>query len=102
LPKNRPPSYTAADYAKTRDSIQASGMKILDDDGKQARLAIGNTMIVARTRSSGKPMGLIDHIGYAVDLKDKNEIFAEVKKHGFKPEPMEGRETGVHVRIQMI
>ncbi len=74
-------------------------MKVLDDDGKkQARLGIGNTMIVARTGSNGKPIGLIDHIGYAVDLKDKNEIFAEIKKRGFKPEPMEGRETGVHVK----
>ena len=93
-------SYTVADYSKTRDFYSGLlGMKVLDDDGKkQVRLAIGNTMIVARTGSSGKPLGLIDHIGYAVDLKDKNEIFAEVKKRGFKPEPMEGRETGVHVK----
>ena len=94
-------SYTVADYAKTRDFYSGLlGMKVIDDDGKrQARLSIGNTLIVARTGSSGKPIGLIDHIGYAVDLKDKNAIFAEVKKRGFTPEPMKGAdETGVHVK----
>jgi catechol 2,3-dioxygenase-like lactoylglutathione lyase family enzyme len=93
-------SYTVADYAKTRDFYTGLlGMKLLDDDGKkQARLSIGNNVIVARTGSSGKPMGLIDHIGYAVNLKDKDAIFAEVKKRGFTPQPMEGRETGVHVK----
>jgi catechol 2,3-dioxygenase-like lactoylglutathione lyase family enzyme len=93
-------SYTVADYAKTRDFYSGLlGMKVLDDDGKrQARLSTGNTVIVARTGSSGKPTGLIDHIGYGVDLKDKTAIFAEIKKRGFTPEPMQDRETGVHVR----
>lgn len=93
-------SYTVNDYAKTRDFYSGLlGMKVLDDDGKrQARLAIGNTLIVARTGSPGKPKGLIDHIGYAVDLKDKDAIFAGVKKLGFTPQPMKGaEETGVHV-----
>ena len=93
-------SYTVTNYAKTRDFYSGLlGMKVLDDDGKrQARLSIGNTLIVARTGSAGKPMGLIDHIGYAVDLKDKDAIFAEVKKLGYTPQPMKGSaETGVHV-----
>jgi catechol 2,3-dioxygenase-like lactoylglutathione lyase family enzyme len=93
-------SYTVADYAKTRDFYSGLlGLKVIDDDGKtQARLSIGNALIVARTGSSGKPKGLIDHIGYAVDLKDKDAIFAAVKKLGFTPEPMKGaEETGVHV-----
>src|ERR1700688_4060579 len=81
-------SYTVADYAKTRDFYSGLlGMKVLDDDGKrQARLSAGNNVIVARTGSSGKPTGLIDHIGYAVDLKDKTAIFAEIKRLGYTPQ----------------
>lgn len=93
-------SYTVADYAKTRDFYtKLLGMKVLDDDGKgQARLGIGNNIIVARTGGAGKPKGLIDHIGYSVNLKDKDAIFAEVKKRGYTPQPMKGTsETGVHV-----
>lgn len=93
-------SYTVADYAKTRDFyVRLLGMKVLDDDGKgQARLGIGNNIIVARTGGAGKPKGLIDHIGYSVNLKDKDTIFAEIKKRGYTPQPMKGAsETGVHV-----
>lgn len=92
-------SYTVADYAKTRDFYtRLLGMKVLDDDGKgQARLGIGNNIIVARTGGAGKPKGLIDHIGYSVNLKDKNAIFAEIKKRGYNPQPMKGDETGVHI-----
>jgi hypothetical protein len=36
---------------------------------------------------------LIDHIGYPVNLKDKEAIFAEIKKLG---QPMKGSEPSVH------
>ena len=92
-------SYTVADYAKTREFYTGLlGMKVLDDDGKgQARLGIGSNVIVARTGGAGRPKGLIDHIGYSVNLKDKDAIFAEIKKRGYTPQPMKGPETGVHV-----
>lgn len=92
-------SYTVADYAKTRDFYSGLlGMKVLDDDGKgQARLGIGNNIIVARTGEAGKPKGLIDHIGYSVNLKDKDAIFAEIKKRGYNPQPVKAAETGVHI-----
>jgi catechol 2,3-dioxygenase-like lactoylglutathione lyase family enzyme len=93
-------SYTVADYAKTRDFYSGLlGLKVSGDDGKkQCRLSTGNTVLVARSAASGKPHGLIDHIGYATELKDKAAIEAAVKRHGYTPEPGKSSETGVHVK----
>jgi catechol 2,3-dioxygenase-like lactoylglutathione lyase family enzyme len=93
-------SYTVADYAKTRDFYSGLlGLKISDDDGKkQCRLSAGNAVIVARTGSATKPYGLIDHIGYATELKDKPAIEAALKRRGVNPEPGTSTETGVHVK----
>jgi catechol 2,3-dioxygenase-like lactoylglutathione lyase family enzyme len=93
-------SYTVANYAKTRDFYTGLlGMKVLEDDGKkQCRLSTGNTVIVARNGSSGKPTGLIDHIGYATSVKDKDTLFAEIKRRGYNPEPLVAREGGVHIK----
>ena len=93
-------SYTVADYAKTRDFyVGLLGLKVADDDGKkQCRLSTGNTVVVARTGSGTKPHGLIDHIGYATEFKDKPTIEAALKRRGISPEPGNASETGVHVR----
>ena len=93
-------SYTVADYAKTRDFYSSLlGLKVSGDDGKkQCRLSTGNTVLVARTAAPGQPHGLIDHIGYATELKDKAAIEAAVKRLGYTPEPGKASETGVHVK----
>src|SRR5258706_5507079 len=92
-------SYTVADYAKTRDFYTGLlGLRVSGDDGKnQCRLSTGNTVLVARTGAPGKPHGLIDHIGYATELKDKAAIEAGVKRLGYTPQPSKSSETGVHV-----
>lgn len=93
-------SYTVADYAKTRDFYTGLlGLKVAADDGKkQCRLSTGNTVLVARNGAPGKPHGLIDHIGYATELKDKAAIEAAVKRLGYTPEPSKSSEGGVHVK----
>lgn len=90
-------SYTVTDYAKTRDFyVKLLGLKVDGDDGKkQCRLSTGNNVIVAR---SGKQHGVMDHIGFATELKDKPAIADAIKRLGFTPEPMNPKETGVHVK----
>jgi len=90
-------SYTVADYAKTRDFYsKLLGLKVDGDDGKkQCRLSTGNTVIVAR---SGKQHGLMDHIGFATEMKDKPAIADAIKRLGFTPEPLNPKEAGVHVK----
>jgi catechol 2,3-dioxygenase-like lactoylglutathione lyase family enzyme len=90
-------SYTVSDYAKTRDFYsKLLGLKVDGDDGKkQCRLSTGNTVIVAR---SGKQHGLMDHIGFATEMKDKPAIAEAIKRLGYTPEPMNPKETGVHVK----
>ena len=90
-------SYTVTDYAKTRDFyVKLLGLKVDGDDGKkQCRLSAGNNVIVAR---SGKQHGVMDHIGFATELKDKPAIADAIKRLGFTPEPMNPKETGVHVK----
>ena len=93
-------SYTVADYAKTRDFYsKLLGLKVDGDDGKrQCRLSTGNTVIVARSAASGKLHGLMDHVGFATEMKDKTAIADAIKRLGYTPEPMNPKETGVHVK----
>ena len=93
-------SYTVADYAKTRDFYsKLLGLKVDGDDGKrQCRLSTGNTVIVARSAGAGKAHGLMDHIGFATEVKDKPALADAIKRLGFTPEPMNPKEAGVHVK----
>jgi catechol 2,3-dioxygenase-like lactoylglutathione lyase family enzyme len=81
-------SYQVADYAKTRDFYAGLfGMKVSADDGKQCRLSVGESIIVARTRPSGTPH--VDHIAYTIADWDKNkkvkdEVIAELKNRGLE------------------
>jgi catechol 2,3-dioxygenase-like lactoylglutathione lyase family enzyme len=95
-------SYQVADYAKTRDFYaDLFGMKVSRDDGKQCRLSVGDSLIIARnasSRSSGK-MG-VDHIAYTIanwdtDKKVRDEVGAELKRLG-----LEVRETAGSFHIK--
>ncbi len=79
-------SYQVADYAKTRDFYaDLFGMKVSDDDGKQCRLAVGDTFIIARTRPSNTPR--VDHIAYTIANwdNDKDALGAELNRRGLQP-----------------
>jgi catechol 2,3-dioxygenase-like lactoylglutathione lyase family enzyme len=88
-------SYQVADYAKTRDFYaDLFGMKVSRDDGKQCRLSIGDSLIIARNANS-RPSDTtrVDHIAYTIanwdtDKKVKDAVGAELKRRG-----LEVRET---------
>jgi catechol 2,3-dioxygenase-like lactoylglutathione lyase family enzyme len=85
-------SYQVADYAKTRDFYaDLFGMKVSRDDGKQCRLSVGDSLIIARNRPSDTPR--VDHIAYSIanwdtDKKVRDAVGAELKRRG-----LEVRET---------
>jgi catechol 2,3-dioxygenase-like lactoylglutathione lyase family enzyme len=85
-------SYQVADYAKTRDFYaDLFGMKVSRDDGKQCRLSVGDSLIIARNRPSDTPR--VDHIAYTIanwdtDKKVRDAVGAELKRRG-----LEVRET---------
>jgi len=88
-------SYQVADYAKTRDFYaDLFGMKVSRDDGKQCRLSVGASFIIAHNANS-RPSDTtrVDHIAYTIanwdtDKKVKDAVGAELKRRG-----LEVRET---------
>jgi catechol 2,3-dioxygenase-like lactoylglutathione lyase family enzyme len=84
-----------ADYAKTRDFYaDLFGMKVSRDDGKQCRLSVGDSLIIARNASSrSSDTARVDHIAYTIanwdtDKKVRDAVGAELKRRG-----LEVRET---------
>jgi len=81
-------SYQVADYAKTRDFYaQLLGMKVSDDDGRQARLTFGadETCLVPRNARPGATTPRIDHIAYTIEDWNRERVQAELERRGFKP-----------------
>jgi catechol 2,3-dioxygenase-like lactoylglutathione lyase family enzyme len=84
-------SYQVADYAKTRDFYaDLFGMKVSKDDGKQCRLSVGDSLIIARN-ASGRPSDAtrVDHIAYTIanwdtDKKVREAVGAELKRRGLE------------------
>jgi catechol 2,3-dioxygenase-like lactoylglutathione lyase family enzyme len=82
-------SYQVADYTKTRDFYaDLFGMKVSKDDGKQCRLSVGDSLIIARNASS-RPSDTtrVDHIAYTIanwdtDKKVRDAVGAELKRRG--------------------
>jgi catechol 2,3-dioxygenase-like lactoylglutathione lyase family enzyme len=81
-------SYQVADYAKTRDFYaDLLGMKVSDDDGRQAYLAFGDTFLLPRNARNGGATPRVDHIAYTIDNWDKGAVEAELKRRGLQPRP---------------
>jgi catechol 2,3-dioxygenase-like lactoylglutathione lyase family enzyme len=84
-------SYQVADYTKTRDFYaDLFGMKVSKDDGKQCRLSVGDSLIIARNASS-RPSDTtrVDHIAYTIanwdtDKKVRDAVGAELKRRGLE------------------
>jgi catechol 2,3-dioxygenase-like lactoylglutathione lyase family enzyme len=95
-------SYQVADYVKTRDFYAGLfGMKVSRDDGKQCRLSVGDSLIIARNASS-RPSDTtrVDHIAYTIanwdtDKKVRDAVGAELKRRG-----LEVRETAGSFHIK--
>ena len=76
-------SYRVADYTKTRDFYSGLfGVKVSEDDGKQCRLAVGETMIFPRTWPANTPQ--IDHVCYSVANRDADKDIFKTSLAEFK------------------
>jgi catechol 2,3-dioxygenase-like lactoylglutathione lyase family enzyme len=77
-------SYGTGDYGKIRDFYSdLLGMKVIQDSGKQAIMKFGDSLLIARTSSSGKPE--VDHICYTLANWDEKAVEAELKRRGLDP-----------------
>jgi catechol 2,3-dioxygenase-like lactoylglutathione lyase family enzyme len=92
-------SYTVPDYAKTRDFYaDLFGMKVSKDDGKQCNLAIGESVLLARSAKSSTQWegnslnsgrSRVDHICFTIanwdaDKKVRDVLGAELKRRGLE------------------
>ncbi len=90
-------SYRVADYAKTRDFYaDLLGMKVSQDNGRQAYLSFGDTFLLPRNARNGGPTPQVDHIAYTIEDWDKNRVEAELKRRGLEPRP--DTENSFHVK----
>jgi catechol 2,3-dioxygenase-like lactoylglutathione lyase family enzyme len=80
-------SYQVADYRRTRDFYaDLLGMAVSADDGKQCYLTFGDTAIIARNSKHPTDKPLVDHIAYTIENWNTQEVEAELKRRGLKPE----------------
>lgn len=87
-------SYESADYSKVRDFYKdLLGMKVTQDDGRQAYLSFGDSVLIAR---GGSRTARIDHIAYTIDNWNREAVGAELKRRGLQPRP--DTENSFHVR----
>ena len=81
-------SFGVADYKRTRDFYaDLFGMVVSEDDGKQCYLTFGDTVLIARKSRQPQDKPFIDHIAYTIDNWNHQEVEAELKRRGLKPEP---------------
>jgi catechol 2,3-dioxygenase-like lactoylglutathione lyase family enzyme len=91
-------SYGTADYAKTRDFYSdLLGMKVIQDNGKQAIMKFGDSLLIARGSADGKPT--VDHICYTLANWDEKAVEAELKRRGLDPKlDTGGNQRTFHVK----
>jgi len=87
-------SYQVKDYKKTRDFYSGLlGMKVVADTGQRCDLHVGNDVIIIRNltlnSASSKPAENpgVDHLCYSIANWNKDRIFSDLKKRGYKTEP---------------
>lgn len=86
-------SYQVADYRKTRDFYaDLMGMTVSDDNGHQAQLHFGNSLLLARNHfqrpgqpADPNPKPLVDHIAYRIADWDTDRVKAELERRGLQP-----------------
>ena len=79
-------SYNVADYAKSRDFYsELLGMTVSKDNGKQALLSFGDSILVVRNARTPEAKGTIDHMAYAIANWDEAKVKAELERRGHTP-----------------
>ncbi len=93
-------SYGVADYGKSRDFYSdLLGMKVTHDDGKQAFLEFGNTILLVRKTRQPDNKPYVDHICYTIDNWDENAVEAELRRRGHEPRAdMGGGSKSFHIK----
>jgi catechol 2,3-dioxygenase-like lactoylglutathione lyase family enzyme len=92
-------SFEVADYRRTRDFyVDLMGMRVENDSAKlsQCELHFGDSMIIARNRSSrpGASGARVDHVAYRIDNWDTGTVKAELDRRGLKPRLDTGQPIG--------
>ena len=76
-------SYQCADYRRTRDFyVELLGLRVSNDDGKQAFLWLGDSFIAVKNSPSGSPKPVIDEMAWNLADWNVDRVAAELKKHG--------------------
>lgn len=79
-------SYNVADYAKSRDFYaELLGMSVSKDNGKQALLSFGDSILVVRNKRQPDDKAGIDHMAYAIANWDEAKVKAELERRGLNP-----------------
>ena len=90
-------SYNVADYAKSRDFYsELLGMSVSKDNGKQALLSFGDSILVVRNARTPEAKGTIDHMAYAIANWDEAKVKAELEALTAKFEPMKPHLEAIH------
>ena len=93
-------SYGTRDYAKIRDFYtDLLGMKVIQDNGKQAIMKFGDSVLIARSTidPAGKPY--VDHICYTLANWDEKAVKDELTRRGLDPKlDTGGNQHTFHVR----
>jgi catechol 2,3-dioxygenase-like lactoylglutathione lyase family enzyme len=105
-------SYQVRDYKKTRDFYtNLLGMKVVTDTGQRCDLHVGNEVIIIRnttlSSASSKPTEKpgVDHLCYSIANWNKDRVFNELNRRGYKPEPEGPRDLqvkdpdGFHIQL---
>ena len=81
--------YQVADYGKSRDwYAELFGMKVLEDNGKKANLAVGESQLIFHPRKSPSTP-VVDHVCFTIadwdtDKNVKAQVGDELKRRGLK------------------
>jgi len=92
-------AYGVADYGRTRDFYaDLLGMKVTLDDGKQAALSFGNTVMKVRKKAKPDDKPSIGHVAYTVENWNEDAVEAELKRRGLEPRTdMGGGSKSFHI-----
>lgn len=81
-------SYSVADYTRTLEYYAPlMGMSVTNNDGKQAYLRFGESVMMVRTGSPAHPTaspGTFDHMAYHVENWNTDRVLDELKRRGLR------------------
>lgn len=91
--------YGVADVGRSRDFYaDLLGMKVTVDDGKQAAVTFGNTVMKIRKNANPADKPSIGHVCYTIENWNEDAVEAELTRRGLKPRTdMGGGSKSFHI-----